>query len=139
MIKKVLIYFHRSLIANREVIAGIEKEYLNEIKKKELKRFRELYNDVIQLIDMSETYREILTGSLDMYLSTISNNMNLSMKRLTVYATFILLPTLISGLYGMNFRYMPELYWPWGYWYALGLMALSVILLFIFFKKKKWI
>src|SRR3989338_4572178 len=75
-VKKTLIFFHRALTANREVISSIEKEYITQIDKKNIKRFRNLYNDAIQLIDTETTYRDILTGTLDIYLSSISNNLN---------------------------------------------------------------
>tara|TARA_Y100000310_G_scaffold241784_1_gene245885 strand:- start:49700 stop:50665 length:966 start_codon:yes stop_codon:yes gene_type:complete len=142
--KKTLIFFHKALTANREVISAIEKEYVANIDKKNIKRFRALYNDVTQLIDTEGTYRDILTGTLDIYLSSVSNNLNKVMKTLTIVASFVLIPTLISGIYGMNFskasQYnMPELYWQYGYFFALGLMLLSVILTYIYFRKKGWL
>lgn len=137
-IKKTLIYFHKAFAAGREVIVEIEKEYIHRIKKKYVRQFRNLYNDLTQLIDMEGTYRDVITGILDLYLSSISNNLNVIMKKLTAYASLILVPTLISGIYGMNFRWMPELYWQYGYFFALGLMLLSVTLLYIFFKRKEW-
>lgn len=141
-IKKTLIYFHRALTANREVITSIEKEYVANIDKKNIKRFRALYNDVTQLIEMEGTYRDILTGTLDVYLSSVSNNLNQVMKTLTIGASFILIPTLIASIYGMNFQFIPEIHAPlgqkFGYFFALGLMAFSVILTYVFFKKKGW-
>ena len=143
-VKKTLIFFHRALTANREVISSIEKEYVVNIDKKNIKRFRALYNDVTQLIDMVGTYRDILTGTLDIYLSSVSNNLNQVMKTLTIVASFVLIPTLISGIYGMNFinnspYNLPELYWKYGYFFALGLMLLSMIGTYIFFKRKGWL
>ncbi len=137
--KKTLIYFTKTMAANREVIASIEKEYLPEIDKAGARRFRTLYNDTIQLVDMSATYRDILTGTLDTYLSSVSNNMNKIMKTLTVGASFILIPTLIASIYGMNFKAMPELYWKYGYAFSIGVMVLSVFGTWLFFKRKKWI
>jgi len=137
--KKTLIYFTKTMAANREVIASIEKEYLSEIDKKRAKQFRTLYNDTVQLVDMSTTYREILTGTLDTYLSSVSNNLNKIMKTLTVGASFVLIPTLIASIYGMNFRYMPELLWKYGYLFSLGTMVISIYLTWLFFKRKKWI
>ncbi len=143
-VKKTLIYFHKALTANREVISSIEKEYVANIDKKNIKRFRTLYNDVTQLIDTEGTYRDILTGTLDVYISSVSNNLNKIMKTMTIGASFILIPTLISGIYGMNFAAnspwnMPELYWKYGYFFALGLMVLSVIVSYTFFKRKGWL
>jgi len=143
-VKKTLIFFHRALTANREVITSIEKEYVANIDKKNIKRFRSLYNDVTQLIEMEGTYRDILTGILDIYISSVSNNLNQVMKTLTIVASFVLIPTLISGIYGMNFSNnspfnMPELYWQYGYFFALGLMLISIIMTYVFFKKRGWL
>jgi len=139
-IKKTLIYFHKASTAEREVLTTIEKGYSHHIKSKEIREFRTLYNDVTQLIDMEATYREILTGTLDMYLSSISNNLNITMKKLTVIASFVLIPTLISGIYGMNFaRMLPDRNWQYGFYIALGLMATSILLLYWYFKKQNWI
>jgi len=138
-IKKSLIYLHKALIANRDVISGIEKQYVKELSSRELKLFRDQYNDIVQLIDMEETYREILTGVLDTYLTASSHNLNKVMKTLTVITAFVMIPTLISGIYGMNFNAMPEIQWKYGYLFALGLMALSVIGMYVFFRKKEWL
>ena len=134
----------KALAANREVISSIEKEYVSNIDKKNIKRFRTLYNDVTQLIDTEGTYRDILTGILDVYLSSVSNNLNKVMKTLTIGASFILIPTLIASIYGMNFNTaspynMPELLWNYGYFFALGSMVLSVSITYIFFKRKGWL
>ncbi|MCB9362710.1 magnesium transporter CorA family protein [Candidatus Woesearchaeota archaeon] len=137
--KKILIYFHKALTANREVINSIEKEYLKFVGRKEIKRFRNTYNDVVELLDMESMYRDILTGAMDMHLTTISNNLNVVIKKMTAMGSFILIPTLISGVYGMNFIYLPETHWQFGYPFALFLMGISVVLLYIFFKKKTWI
>lgn len=143
-IKKNLIYLHKALIANREVISGIEKQYLIKFTKAESYRFRTLYHDVFQLIDEEETFRDITTGVLDLYMTSVSNNLNIVIKKLTAMASFVLIPTLVASIYGMNFQRtsalnMPELYWDYGYFFALGLMILSVIIMFIYFKKKDWI
>ena len=137
--KKTLIYFTKTITANREVIASIGREYLPDIDKKIAKQFITLYNDTVQLVDMSSTYRDILTGTLDTYLSSVSNNLNQVMKTLTVGASFVLMPTLIASIYGMNFKGMPELYWTYGYFFALGLMVFSIFAMWLFFKRKKWI
>ena len=142
-VKKTLIFFQRALIANREVITAIEKEYITNIDKKNIKRFRTLYNDVTQLVEAVGTYRDILTGILEVYLSSVSNNLNKVIKTLTIISSFVLIPTLIASIYGMNFANngsfnMPELYWKYGYLFALGLMAFSVIAVYVYFRRKAW-
>jgi magnesium transporter len=138
-IKKVLIYFHKGLGANKEVIATLDRGQIPQIQKKNLPWFRELYYDVNQLIDMEATYRDVVTGTLDLYTSSLSNSINDTMKKLTVVASFILIPTLISGIYGMNFTHMPEIPWKWGYPFALVLMLFSILMMFLYFKAKDWL
>jgi len=142
-LKKSLIYFHKALTANREVIMTIEKGQVPGIQKSDLSHFLYIYNDIIQLIDIEETYREIITGVLEMYLSQVSNNLNIVMKRLTSWASLILIPTLIASIYGMNFKNsplnMPELSWQYGYFMALGIMVVSVVGLYFYFRKKNWL
>src|SRR3989344_6694536 len=138
--KRALIYMHKALTANRDVISAIEKNYIPEfIKKDGIHMFRNLYTDVDQLLDMVSTYRDVLTSVLDMYLSSVSNNLNKIMKTLTLLSAFVMVPTLISGIYGMNFQYMPELVWIYGYPFALGLMMFAVIVFYFYFKKQGWI
>jgi len=144
-IKKGIVHFHRAILANREVIAGIEKGYSKHIPKPTLKYFRELYNDTVQLIELEETQRDILTGLMDIHLSVTQTNLNKIVKTLTIIASFIWIPALIAGIYGMNFfasgheLAMPEVRWIYGYPFALTLMVISVIIVAIIFKKKGWL
>jgi magnesium transporter len=89
-------------------------------------------------MDTIEVYREMLSGMLDIYLSSISNRLNSVMKVLTIIATIFMPLTFIAGIYGMNFKYMPELEWRWGYpavWLIVMIIGVSMLL---YFKKKKW-
>lgn len=143
-VKRDILMLHKALVANREVIIGIEKNYITRINRREAADFIFVYNDMVQLIDMSETYRDIATGTIEIYLSTLSNILNNTVKRITSWGSLILVPTLIASIYGMNFQRvsdfnMPELYWSLGYPFALGMMAVSVIFLYIYFRKKKWL
>jgi len=144
-IKKTIVHLHRALLANREVVAGIEKGYSRFVSKSMFKYFRELYNDCVQLIELEETQRDILTSLADIHLSVISTNLNKIMKTLTIIASFIWVPTLIAGIYGMNFfagghpYSMPEIRWVYGYPFALTLMAISIIITAIIFRKKGWL
>ncbi len=137
--KRALIYMHKALTANRDVISAIEKYYVPEFKKEDVRVFRDLYTDVAQLIDMVSTYRDVLTSVLDMYLSSVSNNLNKIVKTLTVITSFVMVPTLVGSIYGMNFEHMPELTWVYGYPFALGLMMLTVVVFYFYFKKQGWI
>lgn len=144
LLKREILLLHKTIVANREVITGIEKGYATRISGSDAANFRFLYNDLVQLIDMSETYRDIATGIIEIYLSTISNMLNNTIKKMTAWGSLILIPTLIASIYGMNFQRvsefnMPELYWAYGYPFALGLIAISVIFLYLYFKTKRWI
>lgn len=138
-LRKTLIYFQKSLIGNKEVLLSIDKEYVKQIKKEDLKKYKYLYMDISQSIDMVNTYRDLVNSSMDIYMSAVSNNMNEVMKRLTVYASYVLVPTLISGIYGMNFQWMPETTWKYGYFLALFMMLFSIFIIRHHFKKKGWI
>lgn len=138
-LKKTLIYFQKGLSANREVIASIEKQYGVFLNKKDLSKFRLLHSDLTRLLELTTTYRDILTTSLEVHLSTISNNLNITMKNLSAWAALILVPSLIAGIYGMNFQYIPNTTWHSGFYIALGIMVLSVVFLYIYFKQKDWI
>ena len=98
----------------------------------------DLQDHTIQVIDVVESSREMISGMIDMYLSIISNKMNQTMKILTLIATIFIPLTFIAGIYGMNFKFMPELTWRWAYPTIWAVMiGIGVSMLFVF-KKKKW-
>ena len=101
--------------------------------------FRDVYDHTIQIIDTIESYRDILAGMLDIYLSTLSNKMNEVMKVLTIIATIFIPITFIAGIYGMNFKFMPELEWRWGYAMVWAVIVVAVGIMIGFFKKKQWL
>ncbi|HII72403.1 TPA: magnesium/cobalt transporter CorA [Candidatus Woesearchaeota archaeon] len=138
-IKKQTLHMHKTLIANREVITQIEKQYLSKLSRKEIYEFTDIKNDTIQLIDSTETLRELATGVIDIYMTSVSNQMNIVVKKLTVAASYVLIPTLIASIYGMNFHYMPEIPWKWGYPFSLGIMVLSIMAMYVYFKKSHWL
>ncbi|MCM8756866.1 MAG: magnesium and cobalt transport protein CorA, partial [Candidatus Omnitrophica bacterium] len=101
--------------------------------------FRDVYDHTIQVIETLETLRDILSEMLDIYLSSQSNRLNQIMKVLTIIATIFMPLTFIAGIYGMNFRYMPELNSVWGYPAVLLLMTLVAGLMLVYFRKQKWL
>jgi len=101
--------------------------------------FHDLYDHTIQVIDTIQTFKEIVASMLDVYLSSISNKMNEIMKVLTIIATIFIPLTFIAGIYGMNFEYMPELGWKYGYPLVLSIMLLTILGMLSYFKIKKWI
>lgn len=100
---------------------------------------RDLYDHIIQLIDMVDTYRDIITGLQELYLAEISLRMNNVMQVLTIISTIFIPLTFLVGVYGMNFDTMPELHWDWGYFALWGLMLIIVVFMVHYFKRKRWL
>jgi magnesium transporter len=99
---------------------------------------RDVYDHTMQAIDTIETYRDMLSSMLDVYLSSLTNRMNEIMKTLTIISTIFIPITFIASVYGMNFKYMPELQWAEGYHLTLGLMGMVVVSMLFYFKWRKW-
>ena len=138
-LKREIIYLRKSVWPLREVISGLEKSDSDLIHPSTKMFLRDIYDHTIQIIDTIETYREMLSGMLDIYLSSISNRMNQIMKVLTIIATIFMPLTFLAGVYGMNFRYMPEIGWRWGYPLVLFIMFGVGAVMVYFFKKKNWL
>jgi len=138
-IKRELIFLRRTVSPLRELLAAIQRSESPLLNEKTRRYFGDIYDHAIRIIEAIESYRDLIAGMLDIYLSSVSNKMNETMKVLTVFASIFIPLTFIAGVYGMNFEYMPELKWRWGYpvlWFIF--IGVSVFLL-RFFKKKKWL
>ena len=138
-LKRDIILIRKSAWPLREVLSLLEREDSPLIKKTTHKFLRDVYDHAIQVIDTIETHRDMISSMQDIYLSSISNKMNEVMKVLTIIATIFIPLTFIAGVYGMNFDFMPELSWPWSYplvW--LAMIGIGLVM-FFFFKRKKWI
>lgn len=133
--RKTLIYFSRALLANRDVLILIKRGYLPDMEEEDVENFVNLYSDMLQLIDMTSTFKELSNSTMNLYHSSLSNNMNILMKKLSFLATLFVVPTLITGLYGMNFTNMPFLHDPFGFYYSLLAMVLLIIGLTIYLKR----
>ena len=138
-LKREMIFLRKSVWPLREVISRLERWESPLIDKSTDIYLRDVYDHTIQVIDAIETFRDMLSGMLDIYLSSVSNRMNEVMKVLTIIATIFIPLTLIAGIYGMNFRYMPELEHPWGYPVVFLTMSIIGILMVIYFRRKKWL
>jgi magnesium transporter len=138
-LKRTMIILRRSVWPLREVLSQLERRESPLIQEGTALYFKDVYDHVIQVIDTIETFRDMLSGMLDVYLSSLSNRLNEVMKVLTIIATIFIPLTFIAGVYGMNFEHMPELKWRWGYFAILGLMAVAATVMLFFFRKKKWI
>jgi len=138
-IKRELIFLRRSVSPLRELLAAIQRSESPLLNEKTRRYFGDIYDHAIRIIEALESYRDLIAGMLDIYLSSVSNKMNETMKVLTVFASIFIPLTFIAGVYGMNFEYMPELKWRWGY-PVLWLFFISVsVFLLRYFKKKKWL
>jgi magnesium transporter len=138
-LKREMIFFRKAVWPLREVIGSLERGESPLIKGTSRVYLRDVYDHTIQVIDTIETFRDMVSGMLDIYLSSISNRLNAVMKVLTIIATIFMPLTFIAGIYGMNFKYMPELEWRWGYpaiWFAVVLISVSML---IYFKRKRWL
>ncbi len=138
-LKREMIFLRRSVWPLREVIGSIERGESSLIKGSTNIYLRDVYDHTIQVIDTIETFRDILSGMLDIYLSSVSNRLNAVMKVLTIIATIFMPLTFIAGIYGMNFKYMPELEWRLGYPVILLTMVSIGVLMLVSFRKKKWL
>ena len=138
-LKREIIYLRKSVWPFREVINGLLREESKLIKKETQVYLRDLYDHTIQIIDTIETFRDMISGMLDIYMSSVSNKMNEVMKVLTIFAAIFIPLTFIAGIYGMNFQYMPELSIRWAY-PAVWIIIISIsISLLIYFKHRKWL
>jgi magnesium transporter len=137
-LKKNLMFLRKSVWPLREVVSYLEKAESEIIKKTTSIYFRDVYDHTIQVADTIETLRDMLSSMLDIYLSSISNRLNSVMKVLTIIATIFIPLTFIVGIYGMNFQYMPELEWHWGYFMVWFIIIAVVVGMLVYFKKKKW-
>lgn len=138
-LKRELIGLRKAVWPLREVIGGLDRSDSELLSAGVELYLRDLYDHTIHVIDTVETYRDTLSGLLDVYLSTLSNRMNEIMKLLTIISTIFIPLTFIAGVYGMNFRYMPELEWRWGYFAVLGAMLGIGLALVGFFRYRRWI
>ena len=138
-LKRELIYLRKSVWPLREAISSLERGESPLFQPETLIYLRDVYDHTIQVIDTIETFRDMVSGMLDIYLSSVSNRMNEVMKVLTIIATIFIPLTFIAGVYGMNFIYMPELQWHWGYFLIWGVMITMAIGMVIYFKRKGWL
>jgi len=138
-IKRELIYIRKSVSPLRELLAAALRSESVLIREETHIYFRDVFDHVLRITESIESHRDMLSGLLDIYISSVSNKMNEVMKVLTVFASIFIPLTFIAGIYGMNFEYMPELKWRWAYptlW--VSFIFIPTVLL-IYFKRKKWL
>jgi len=138
-LKRDMIWLRKSIWPVRELLTSLERGGSTLVRPQTRIYLRDVYDHTVELIDTVETYRDILSSMLEIHLSMITNRLNEVMKVLTVIATIFIPLTFITGIYGMNFRRMPELDWVWGYPLVLGAMTLTGGALFWYFRRRRWI
>ena len=138
-LKQEILKIRRSILPLREVINRLEKNENAIVESKTYSYLRDLYDHILQVSETIDLYREMIWSLMDMHMTIISNKMNEVMKVLTIIATIFIPLTFIAGIYGMNFKNMPELDTQNGYFILLGCMAVMFILMLIYFRNKKWL
>lgn len=138
-LKRQMLMFRKAIWPLREAVSHMLRLDTHLLTPFTAIYLRDVYDHTVQVIDTVETYRDMLAGLLDVYISTITNRLNEVMKVLTVIATIFIPLTFIASIYGMNFINMPELRWHYGYPAVLGLMSIVAIGMLIYFKRKDWL
>jgi len=138
-LKREMISLRKSVWPLRELISGMQRSESGIINESTGIYLRDVYDHTIQIIDTIESFRDMVSGMLDIYLSSISNKMNAVMKVLTIIATIFIPLTFVAGIYGMNFEHMPELKWRWAYAAVWSVMVVITAIMLAFFRKKKWL
>jgi magnesium transporter len=134
-----MLFLRKAIWPLRDAVGRLERAETPLIKDSTDIYIRDVYDHLIQVIDNIETFRDMLSGILDIYLSSVSNRMNEVMKILTIIGTIFIPLTFIVGIYGMNFKFMPELEWRGGYFVVWGVMIAVGASLMMFFRRKKWL
>jgi len=138
-LKRELLFMRKSVWPLREVLNSVQRDESQLVQPSTQPYLRDVYDHTIQIIDTVETFRDMVSGLMDVYLSSISNRMNEVMKVLTIIATIFIPLSFIAGVYGMNFDFMPETHWKYGYFGALGLMLAVGLGMLVYFRRKKWL
>jgi magnesium transporter len=139
LLKRELVFVRKAITPLREVLAAMQRSETKLLQEKTLPYFRDVFDHTIRVIDTMDSYRDLINGMLDIYLSTVSNRMNEIMKVLTVFATIFIPLTFLVGVYGMNFEHMPELHWKWSYPTIWCFFFIIPAALLTWFRKKKWL
>lgn len=138
-LKREIIYFRKQVWPVREVLSTLHKTESDLVQDANKVFISDVYDHTIQVIDTIESFRDIISGMMDLYLSTVSNRMNEVMKVLTIMATIFIPLTFVAGIYGMNFKFMPELEWKWSYPVLWACLIVIFFGMLIYFKNKKWL
>jgi len=135
-LKRSLMHVRRSVTPQREILNQLARHDFPFVRPESLVYFRDVYDHLIRMAEEIDTLKDALSSVLEIHLASTSNQLNATMKRLTAYGTIFVVITAIAGIYGMNFKFMPELEWRYGYFAVLGVMTAISLGLFVYFKKR---
>ena len=138
-VRRRLLRFRRAVVPLREVVSALLRKEVTWIEDHDVVLLQDVYDHVLRAIDLVDSARELMGNAVDAHLAIISNRMNSVMKKMTSWGAILLGSTLVAGIYGMNFKHMPELGTRYGYFFALGVMLLITIVGYTYFKKKDWL
>lgn len=138
MHKRQLLTLRKVITPEREVVNLLMRHGSRLIRDETFLYFQDVYDHLLRIVDSIDTARDVISGAMDIYLSSVSNRMNEVMKKLTVVATVFMPLTFIVGVYGMNFKYMPEINQPWGYYAVWGFIIVLAIGMLVYFRIKEW-
>jgi magnesium transporter len=137
-LKRALLELRRILAPQRDIANALLRRDVELIGDAEAPYYQDLYDHLLRVLDALDLYRDLVASALDANLSVTNNSLNAVMKRLTAFTVVLMVPTLIAGIYGMNFRNMPELRFQYGYFITVGVMVLSIVAIGAYFKARDW-
>jgi len=139
VLKRDVAQLRRICTPQREIVHRLARGEFKVVSPKAAIYFRDIYDNLYRIVDASYAYQDMMQGTLDAYLNAINNRLNETMKRMTLVTAVLACLTVITGVYGMNFRHMPELEWRLGYLWALSLMLGVPAALVLYFKRRGWL
>ncbi|MEX1218557.1 MAG: magnesium transporter CorA family protein, partial [Acidimicrobiales bacterium] len=138
-LRRSLITFRRRVVPLRDVVLSLVRREVPWVEEAAILYFEDVFDHLLRVIDQIDTQRELMGNVVDASLALASNRMNEVMKKMTSWGAILIVATLVSGIYGMNFSDMPELNWRYGYFMALGIMLSLTTGLYVYFRRKKWL
>ncbi len=138
-VKKDILQLRRLCLPQREIVNRLARGDLKVISPRAAVYFRDIYDNLYRIVEAAAAYHDMVQGTMEAYLSAVSNRLNETMKRLTVIGAIMAALTVITGIYGMNFEHIPELHWHYGYLFVWAVMLVVTAGLWWVFRKKQWI
>ncbi len=138
-LRRDILQLKRTVLPQKEVVSQLSRQHYKLVSEKAALYFSDIHDHLVRISDVADSHRETLNSSLEVYYSTVSTKTNQIIKILTIFTVLFIPPTFLVGLWGMNFKFMPERDWEYGYLFSLVLMAIVVLGLIFFFRKKRWL